>query len=59
LTSAQLVLEANMEILLDVSLRGASGELRPRTLSNPSIATDRQLKEAIAVTIQADDQMDK
>jgi hypothetical protein len=35
-----VLIEANTEILLDVSFRGASGELRPRKLSNPSIATD-------------------
>jgi hypothetical protein len=55
-TSAPLLIEANTEFLLDVSPRGASGELVPRKLSNSISGASRRIgnciKEAIAVTIQ-------
>jgi hypothetical protein len=55
------LVEANTEILLDVSPRGSfGGAAAEKTIqSEASRRIGNCVKEAIAVTIQADDQMDK
>jgi hypothetical protein len=56
------LVEANTEILLDVSRRGASGSSAEKTIQF-NLRAQRPIgncvKEAIVVTIQANDQMDK